>query len=76
MPATRKAIVLMGAPPKLNAWQLSYVRRAIRLRRQLTNGALAKRFKVSKTTIINRATHKSKGELLNERNARNCEAAP
>lgn len=40
-----------GRSPKLLRWQVSYIKRAARLRKSLTNGALAKRFGVSEATI-------------------------
>jgi hypothetical protein len=41
----------MGKPRALKPWQASHVRRAAKLRRELTNPAMARRLGVSKTTI-------------------------
>lgn len=50
----------MARPRKLLPWQASYVKRALDLRESLSNEALAKRFKVSRSTLLNykNAIHK------------------
>lgn len=42
----------IGRPRKLTAWQVSYIRRAYRLRPHLTNTALAVRFGVSRSAVV------------------------
>ncbi len=40
-----------GSKPKLSPWQVSYIRRAAKLRSRLTAKAIAGRFGVSKATV-------------------------
>ena len=40
-----------GKPPKLKRWEISFIKRAARLRKKLTNKALGQRFGISDTSI-------------------------
>lgn len=40
-----------GKPPALKRWQVSYIKRAARIRKTLTNGALAKKFGIGESTV-------------------------
>jgi hypothetical protein len=41
----------MATNPKLTPWQINYIRRAVKLRRQLSVKAMAARFGVSESTV-------------------------
>lgn len=51
----------MGAPRKLLPWQVSFLKRADRLRKKLTDEALACRLGVCETTLHNYLAGRHKG---------------